>query len=63
MRSEGRGRPIQIQMLIDPVMDPSRGPLCLSATMQPSSSPFFLNAFVSNSINLYSVNVLNCFGK
>lgn len=40
MRSEGRGRPIQIQMLIDPVMDPSRGPLCLSATMRPSSSLF-----------------------
>lgn len=52
MRSEGRGRPIQIQMLIDPVMDPSRGPLCLSATMQPSSSPFSWT-FLSQTRSIY----------
>lgn len=45
----GRGRPIQIQMLIDPAMDPSH---CIyrQGCMQPT---FLSNTFVSNSINLY----------
>lgn len=55
----GRGRPIQIQMLIDPAMDPSH---CIyrQGCMQPT---FLSNTFVSNSINLYSVNILNRFEK